>query len=63
MNGEICKITGVNYNNPEVCVKGTNYGCVCPKCSEEMQKRLQELSEELKPPGLKRETPSLKENI
>lgn len=43
-------ITGVEFNNPSICVKGTNFGCLCEKCKVidfEAQKRLDAFFEKL----------------
>ena len=35
-------ITGVEINNPEVCIKemGTTFACICPKCMDEARLRM-----------------------
>jgi len=32
-----CRTTGIEYNNPNVCIKysGSTYACVCEPCMEE----------------------------
>ncbi len=40
------EITGVEFNNPEICVRGSSFGCVCESCKKEMLDRLKELFRE-----------------
>ncbi len=38
-------ITGIEYNNPEVCIKGISVfacACVCDNCTKEMRNKLKE---------------------
>ena len=41
-------ITGVEINNPEICIKGNaNFACVCEDCMQYAQERMQEFIETL----------------
>lgn len=42
-------ITGIEYNNPKVCIKyaGSTFACVCLKCMEEGRKRMDEFFKEI----------------
>jgi len=37
----ISEITGTEYNNPNICIKGDpNFACVCDKCKKEAHGRI-----------------------
>lgn len=34
-------ITGIEFNNPAICIKGNpHFVCVCPPCKKEQHKRV-----------------------
>lgn len=49
-------ITGVEINNPDVCVKGTTFACICHNCKQEGLNRLETLKDDGVPEGMTKES-------